>query len=772
MKDALIFPAAEGGIMTGLIGRIFLSATAAVFLWFAPMAAAAPQAETDAPPPAAESAEIQKVINILQDDQKRGDMITLLKLLATLDQERAREIINGAESGGTDQTRAAAEPGSVEAALSGLAERAWRNIGSTGAGLRQSWREARNVFDALRSPLGVEMWRPYLLKIFIWGLVCLLGVFFIVKKFGGLPETCPDQPFNERLKMAVKYVLTVAGPSLALIVSLLAIPGLSSTAPGVTADMALGFSLIQSFVQHFFINLSALYIFLEMVKTIFTPGSGGRSVAGLHPVLSRHLMRSLRVLAIYLAVLVFFKETFMEHFAGGSLFLVLTIALTLPIPAYLTARLTRFSRLVHAVGEAEASAAMDEEEPAGPEDDLDAPPRPRLDYQADLMFKKHWAAIAVLAVWGLWFLFLFNPMDTGIHYAVRLLVSLMLAGLAALGLVLTRQALLRFISQDSDNGRRLLLHVDLLLNVLMWPTLAAVVIVLWGAPLSRLLESDVARDILGRALAIALVAVALVVFVKFSRAATEWLLSSPDLSRNRNWRTITPLVLTAVRALAVFTGLVVILERLGVNVGPILAGAGILGLGVGMGAQSLVKDLINGVSILLADTLAVGEYVAIGGKSGTVESVGLRSIRLRDVSGNLTVVPNSLVDTIVNMTRDYSQDIVEFNVPYDADPDAMLRMAREVADELSRDRDWRDRLTDPVSVVGITAFDSDGTTIRMKLNTTAGDQWSVGRELRLRLKRRMLREGITSTWYGRNIVYFKQHEEDEAAGPPAEPASS
>jgi small conductance mechanosensitive channel len=214
---------------------------------------------------------------------------------------------------------------------------------------------------------------------------------------------------------------------------------------------------------------------------------------------------------------------------------------------------------------------------------------------------------------------------------------------------------------------------------------------------------------------------------------------------------MTPLALTAVRALAVFTGVVVILERLGVNVGPILAGAGILGLGVGMGAQSLVKDVINGISILMMDTLSVGDYVTIGGRSGTVETVGLRTIRLRDAAGNLTVVPNSSVDTIVNMTRDYSQDLIEFTVPYDANPDDMLKLAGEVARSLSDDRDWQRYLMSPVDLMGVTAFDANGTTIRLKINTTAGNQWTVGRELRLRLKRKMLEAGYTSPWFGQSV---------------------
>ena len=741
--------------MAGQVGRIIFSAVLAVFIWLPLWGADLQAEETSGSKPPTQPDEIQRTIDLLEDDQRRRELVTLLKLLAALDEEKAEAVLKQAGAGELEEPRPdPGNRGALKTALSGLAEEAWRDVSASGSGLRQSWRAMKNVLKALQAPIAVEMWRPYLFKIFVWGLICLLATFIIIKKFGKLPEACDTWDFYSRFKAVIKYILIVAGPNLVLILSLLALPQLSTTAPGVTADLGIGFSFIHAFIQHFFVNLSILYITLEFAKVLFTPGQSGHSVVNVHPVLSRHFMHSLRVTAIYLACLVFFKETFMEHFVSGSLYAVLMTALTLPLPIYLTARLTKLRRLVHAVSEAEASAAMDEE-PDKSGRAAEAAPKPRLDYQVDLLIKKHWTPLSIAVVWGLWLLSLINPVDTSERFVGRLIISLSLLGLAATGVTLLRRTMLRFVSRDTENGRRLLLHVDLLTNILTWIVLGGAVVTIWGLPLDSLLGNAVIRNISGRALAIVVVIVALTVFVKFSRVATEWLLSSPDLARNRNWRTMTPLVLTAVRALAVFMGVVVILERLGVNIGPILAGAGILGLGVGMGAQSLVKDVINGISILLMDTLSVGDYVTIGGKSGTVEIVGLRSIRLRDPAGNLTVVPNSAVDTIVNMTRDYSQDLVEFTVPYDADPDAMLNMAREVADELSRDRAWKPSLTSPVGVVGITAFDANGTTIRLKVNTTAGDQWAVGRELRLRLKRRMLRDGIKSTWFGQNVFYFK-----------------
>ncbi|MDR2945417.1 MAG: mechanosensitive ion channel family protein [Candidatus Adiutrix sp.] len=716
----------------------------AAFSLLGPLTAGTARAEGEAAP--AGAPDIQKAIALLEDEASRQEMITLLKLLAALDREKAGAVIAELESG---RTLAEDEDG-VKNFLSALTEEAWEGASVSGRGLKQSARVMTNVFKALAMPEALDMWLPYLLKIFLWGLACLLGTFFIIKKYGQMPEASGSA--GARFRAAARHILLVTGPNLALILSFLSIPPLSTTARGVTADLATGFSFLYVFIRHFFISLSMLYITLEIIKILFTPGPGRRPLANVHPVLARHFAHTLRLFTVYTTFMVFFKDAFMGHFLASSLYLGPLIFLTLPVPAYLTARLVKLRRLVCRIGEAEVTAPP-EEQPGPDEEAAPESVPPRLEYQADMLIKKHWGLLSFIAVWTLWFLSLLNPADTSRRFAGQLLFCVVMLGLAVLGIKFLRRLLGRLAARDTGGSRSFLLYADLLICAVIGLAWGGLVVTVWGVPLEGLLDNGILRDIAGRALAIAAVIVGLAVFVRFSQLTTDWLMSSPDLARNRNWRTMTPLALTAVRALAVFTGVVAILERLGVNVGPILAGAGILGLGVGMGAQSLVKDVINGISILTMDTLSVGDYVTIGGKSGTVETVGLRSIRLRDAAGNLTVVPNSIIDTIVNMTRDYSQDLVEFAVPYDADPDAMLDMARDVAAELSRDSAWRACLTAPVSVQGITAFDAGGTTIRLKISTAAGEQWAVGRELRLRLKRRMLQDGLTASWFGQNVIY-------------------
>jgi small conductance mechanosensitive channel len=173
---------------------------------------------------------------------------------------------------------------------------------------------------------------------------------------------------------------------------------------------------------------------------------------------------------------------------------------------------------------------------------------------------------------------------------------------------------------------------------------------------------------------------------------------------------------------------------------------------VGLGAQSLVKDLINGISILGMDIIAVGDYVTIGGHSGTVDKVGLRSLCLRDINWNLILIPNSSIDTIINRTRGLSYSFLEIVMPPDVDPDELLALARAVAEDFNADAGWRSRLAEPVTVVGVIGFDPDGTTIRLKLTAPAGKQWEPEWELRRRLKQRLLLAGHDSRAFARAVV--------------------
>jgi small conductance mechanosensitive channel len=188
-----------------------------------------------------------------------------------------------------------------------------------------------------------------------------------------------------------------------------------------------------------------------------------------------------------------------------------------------------------------------------------------------------------------------------------------------------------------------------------------------------------------------------------------------------------------------------------INIGPLLAGAGILGLAISFGAQSLVKDIITGFFFLLEAQFAVGDVIEVAGKSGVVERMTLRVVMLRDVHGSVHIIPNGQVVTVTNMTRKWSQAVVDVGVAYGTDVDKALEIFTDEAHAFSRERTWRQRFDGEPEVVGINSLDESQVTIRTLLRTVAGQQWAVGREFRRRILTRLAREGIEIPFPQRSV---------------------
>ncbi|NES94382.1 MAG: mechanosensitive ion channel family protein [Desertifilum sp. SIO1I2] len=189
-------------------------------------------------------------------------------------------------------------------------------------------------------------------------------------------------------------------------------------------------------------------------------------------------------------------------------------------------------------------------------------------------------------------------------------------------------------------------------------------------------------------------------------------------------------------------GILSILSVVGVNIGPLLAGAGILGLGISFAAQSLIKDTINGFFILLEDQYAVGDVIAVGTVSGLVENMNLRITQLRNAEGRLITVPNSEIAIVENLSKDWSRVDVAIDVSYGSDVDRALSIIDEVAQKMSKEPVWREKIIDPPQVLGIDQISHMGVLIRVWIKTKPLEQWSVAREYRRRLKIALDQQGI------------------------------
>lgn len=178
------------------------------------------------------------------------------------------------------------------------------------------------------------------------------------------------------------------------------------------------------------------------------------------------------------------------------------------------------------------------------------------------------------------------------------------------------------------------------------------------------------------------------------------------------------------------------------DIGPLLAGAGILGLAISFGAQSLVKDIIAGFFILLENQFAVGDVIEAGGKSGAVERMTLRVVMLRDLRGVLHIVPNGQIGTVSNQTRGWARAVVEVGVAYEVDVDRALGVFRDEALSFGNDPTWSHRLDGAPEVLGVESLADSAVVIRTTLRTRPGEQWDAAREFRRRLKSRLDKEGI------------------------------
>jgi moderate conductance mechanosensitive channel len=204
-------------------------------------------------------------------------------------------------------------------------------------------------------------------------------------------------------------------------------------------------------------------------------------------------------------------------------------------------------------------------------------------------------------------------------------------------------------------------------------------------------------------------------------------------------------VLRALALVALWSVVTMIcLSQLGLDVRPILAGAGIVGLAVGFGAQYLVRDVIAGFFLVLEDQVRVGDVAVVNGTGGLVETLTFRTIGLRDLAGTVHIFPNGGVTTIANMTRGWSGYVVDVEVPFREDPDRVIAVMRRVGDELRADPAHAPLILEPIEIFGVDAFKEASLVIKARLKTAPIQQWAVGREYRRRLVQAFAAEGIES----------------------------
>jgi moderate conductance mechanosensitive channel len=199
-------------------------------------------------------------------------------------------------------------------------------------------------------------------------------------------------------------------------------------------------------------------------------------------------------------------------------------------------------------------------------------------------------------------------------------------------------------------------------------------------------------------------------------------------------KTIGKITSNAANIIVIGVSVMMILSEFGMNIAPIITGAGIVGLAVGFGAQNLVRDIISGFFLILEDQLRVGDVAKINGVGGTVEAIRLRTTTLRDVQGTVHIFPNGGINSVANMTKEFSYYVIDVGVAYKERVDDVMELLKQIGAELQADRQFAPMILAQLEILGVDDFAQSQVTIKIRIKTLPLQQWAVGRELRRRIK--------------------------------------
>ncbi len=228
---------------------------------------------------------------------------------------------------------------------------------------------------------------------------------------------------------------------------------------------------------------------------------------------------------------------------------------------------------------------------------------------------------------------------------------------------------------------------------------------------------------------------------------------APSPEEAKRASTLTRVLRDVVVIAAVTVAGMLILAELGIDLKPILAAAGIGGLAVGFGAQSVVKDVISGFFLLLENQVRVGDVVVIGGTGGLVEAITLRTLVLRDLAGNVHIIPHGGVNQVTNMTKDYSRYVFNVGVAYREDPDHVMEVLQEIGTELQRDPAFGPDILAPLEMLGVDKLDDSAVIIKCRITTKPIQQWRIAREMNRRIKKTFDARGIEIPFPHRTLYW-------------------
>lgn len=289
----------------------------------------------------------------------------------------------------------------------------------------------------------------------------------------------------------------------------------------------------------------------------------------------------------------------------------------------------------------------------------------------------------------------------------------------------------------------------------------------WGVDVFGWLGSEAGQGFAGSLASIVLtVTIALLVWEVVSIGIERYLKAKSEEAGGGSQRLLTllPLIRNFVRiALAVFAALIV-LSELGINIAPLLAGAGVVGLAIGFGAQTLVKDVITGVFMLMENSIAVNDWVRISDQFGRIESMSIRTVRIRDLDGQVHTIPFGEITMVTNLSREFGVAMMDIGVAYREDYDEVVEILSEIGREIYDEDEWKAQIITPLEVMGLQNLADSAVEIRVKFQTKPMMQWKVRREFLKRVKKAFDARGIEIP-FPHQTIYFGVDKDGTA--PPA-----
>ena len=362
-----------------------------------------------------------------------------------------------------------------------------------------------------------------------------------------------------------------------------------------------------------------------------------------------------------------------------------------------------------------------------------------------------WHLIAIFYIAALWLVWageLRNGYVRLIHFCLvtfSILIAARLAGVVLIG-GLDRALRLSPAASERHPGfaERAAVYQPVLRAVITAVLFVLTILALfqaWNlAPVDWLMRNGLGGRVVSAVTVVAVTILLAILVWEGANAAIEQhlarLAAEAHLARAGRLRTLLPMLRTTLLVTIVLVVALMTLSELGINIAPLLAGAGVIGIAVGFGSQKLVQDLITGIFLLLENAMQVGDVVTLGGLSGTVEALSIRTIRLRALDGSVHIIPFSAVTTVTNQTRDYGYALLDISVGLNEEPDRIVPVVRDLAAEMRSDPKWASLVLEPLDVMGIEKFIDTAWVLRVRMKTQPASRWSVGRELNRRVKLR------------------------------------